>query len=406
MSSKRQKYWIVSQVFYPNETSTAFVMTKIAEQIIEIGEVHVICGSGHYHADALKTTLSLDSRIVVHRINTPSWDKNNLFLRAVSFVIATLGLSWQILKKVNRRDTVILVTNPPTLIILTAIIKKIKGFRMFAILQDIFPENLAVTGFIKVNSFFYRILLNIFNKAYRQADHLIPCGEDMKDVFKEKVGSSMPISVITNWADHEEIFPIEIDRNKYFGRELRGKIVLEFGGNIGRVQGLDRFLELFREINNPNLILLIIGDGAFKVRLQEMKSEYGLTSVIFMETKPRSEQINFLNACDIGLVTLSEGMYGLGVPSKVYNIFSAGKPVLYIGDYHSEIYRYINEFDIGWAFTWNDSEEIISFLNSLNVSFLTTIKERGRTARMVVESKFTKNLILKQYNAVLNDKVI
>lgn len=49
----------------------------------------------------------------------------------------------------------------------------------------------------------------------------------------------------------------------------------------------------------------------------------------------RSQQNDFLNACDIGIVTLNDGMYGLGVPSKSYNIWAAGKPILYIGDDNS-----------------------------------------------------------------------
>ena len=49
-----------------------------------------------------------------------------------------------------------------------------------------------------------------------------------------------------------------------------------------------------------------------------------------------------------------EGMYGLGVPSKFYNIISSGRPVLYVGDKGSEIYEIIKEFDIGWAFSWDE----------------------------------------------------
>jgi glycosyltransferase involved in cell wall biosynthesis len=107
-----------------------------------------------------------------------------------------------------------------------------------------------------------------------------------------------------------------------------------------------------------------------------------------------------LNACDIGLVTLSEGMYGLGVPSKVYNIFSVGKPVLYIGDFGSEIYNYINEYNIGWAFTWDQTEEIEVFLESLDSSKRPIIEAKGKAARQVVNEKFTKDYVLDQYGKI------
>lgn len=31
INEHKQNYWIVTQLFYPDETSTAFIMTKIAE---------------------------------------------------------------------------------------------------------------------------------------------------------------------------------------------------------------------------------------------------------------------------------------------------------------------------------------------------------------------------------------
>ena len=35
-------YWIVSELFYPEEVSTGYVMTKIAEKLNETEEVGVI----------------------------------------------------------------------------------------------------------------------------------------------------------------------------------------------------------------------------------------------------------------------------------------------------------------------------------------------------------------------------
>ena len=42
-------------------------------------------------------------------------------------------------------------------------------------------------------------------------------------------------------------------------------------------------------------------------------------NVSLLGFQDRANQNDFLNACDIGIVTLSDGMYGLGVPSKSDN---------------------------------------------------------------------------------------
>lgn len=397
-----KKYWIVSQLFYPDETSTGYVMTKIAETILKIGEVNVICGSANYHSAILSAVNKLDDRIKISRVNVPSWNKNNLLLRLMSFILFTFGVAWKVLFNVKRNDTLVLVTNPPTLILLLGVLKRIKGFKMFVILQDVFPENLAVSGLISNKSFIYKLLLKLFNSSYNQANHLIACGIDMKDVFTKKVKKSMPITVITNWSDHLEIFEQpNFDKDQYYNLDLSNKILIQFAGNIGRLQGLDKFLNIYHQINNKNLFLIIVGDGAFKEKLLHMQKEKNIQNILFLSSKPRTEQNNFLNACDIGLVTLSPGMYGLGVPSKVYNIFSASKPVFYIGDYKSEIFEYIQKHNIGWAFNWDQEEEISKFLAKLNTSNFDDFRKKGGLARKLVEDQFTKEYILEKYKKTL-----
>ncbi|MCA6441439.1 MAG: glycosyltransferase [Chitinophagaceae bacterium] len=250
-------------------------------------------------------------------------------------------------------------------------------------------------------------MLNIFKVAYRQANHLIACGSDMAVLFEKKGIERSRISVITNWADHEEVFPdnlINANRNIYFNVDLNNKIVIEFAGNIGRVQGLDSFVALFLKVNNPCLRLVIIGNGAFKDKVKNLAQKNGAInkSILFFESKPRSEQVIFLNSCDIGLVTLCEGMYGLGVPSKIYNIMAAGKPVLYIGDAGSEIFEYVKKQDIGWGFSWDESEKIIHFLKTLNIAKYGEICEKGSKARAFVECEYTEEKIIDKYVSIVN----
>ena len=397
----KKKYWVVSQLFYPDETSTGFVMTKIAEKVATLGEVNVICGSSNYQSDFLNNATHIDKNIIIHRINTIKWNKDFLISRLFGFIILSIKIAVKILLNIKKEDTVLIVTNPPIVILFVSLIKKIRKFKLIVALHDVFPENLVAAGVINPTIGYYKIILKLFNFSYNSADHLIACGEDMKQIFHQKVRKTLPISVITNWADHEEIFAKNIDRNSYLNYNLDDKVVIEFAGNIGRVQGLDQFLEIFLKVKNPNLFLIIIGDGAFKRKLIILQKLYNSNAILFLNSKPRSEQNNFLNACDIGLVTLNKGMFGLGVPSKVYNIFSAGKPVLYIGDHKSEIYNYIKEYNTGWAFNWNEEEEIECFLANINKNSVIEFNLKGVNARALVEKRFLKEQILNQYLNVL-----
>jgi glycosyltransferase involved in cell wall biosynthesis len=267
-------------------------------------------------------------------------------------------------------------------------------------MHDVFPENAVAAGALKADSFLYKFSLSFFNFSYRQADSLICLGKDMAERFIAKGIETSKISIIQNWADHHNIKPEPtIDRNAYFNMNLDGKVVLQFAGNIGRVQGLEEFIKLFRKAANPSLVLIIIGNGAHKKILERYVQSNHIENVFFFDSKPRAEQQTFLNSCDIGLVTVSEGMYGLGIPSKVYNIMSAGKAVFYIGDMGSEIDIYVKQNDIGWSFSWNDEDSIKALLANLHPGRL--INQKGESARQFVLEHFTQDIILQKYKNAL-----
>ncbi|RDI12171.1 glycosyltransferase family 4 protein [Flavobacterium sp. AG291] len=358
--------WIISELFYPDEVSTAQILTDIALKKIDKGEVNVICGPSGYEKSYNTQKKELDSRVKIHRIDLPSLDKNKIIQRILRLLLLTLKMSWAILVKVKKRDEVFLTTNPTFLIITIAVLKKIKGFKLEILVHDVFPENLVPAGLIKQDSFKYRLLSKIYNSSYRKADRIIVLGEDMKELLERKIAPKAGrIDVIPNWSDND-IHPItDFNMSEYLGVNVDNKVVFGFAGNLGRVQGVLEFIDLFTRAANPDLALVIIGDGALRSEIQKKIKYEDLQPVHYLGPKPRMEQNLFLNACDIGVVTLIDGMKGLGVPSKTYNLLAAGKPLFYIGDHNSEIDTYVKKYDCGWSFTWAKESEILSFLKGL-----------------------------------------
>jgi glycosyltransferase involved in cell wall biosynthesis len=398
------RYWIVSELFFPEEVSTGYVITKIAEKINETESVGVICGPSGYQSGVLKAKHKIPESILVKRVKVPRFNKNSLLLRILGFILLTTGIAVKILLHVKRVDKLVLVTNPPTLLPITAFLKMLKGFRFVIIVHDVFPENSVAGGIIMKNSILYKLLLSIFNWSYGVADRLIVVGSDMKELFNEKVGSKKNISVITNWADHLDIFPMGASGfEENYHPNSKNKVLIQFAGNIGRVQGLEQLFRLLGKVQNQSWYLVLIGDGAQKELLKKIVEEYGITNIQFLPSRPRDEQNEFLNACDLGLVTLSPGMFGLGVPSKVYNIFSAGKPVLYIGDRNAEISRYIHENNVGWAFSWEDEEAILDFFERID-KVLDQFAVKGVNARKLTVKRFTKEVILDYYRSEIMGK--
>lgn len=376
--NKRITLWIVSELFPPDETSTSYILGEIANAMVEKYQVKVICGPEIY--DKRKkldenNKFKLDASIEVFRAHGADLDKNTKKGKALSFLLMSKRLYSLAQKNIMKEDKVLMVTNPAPLVLLMSRLKKKRGFEWHVLVHDVFPENTIPAG---LNMPMYSLVKALFDKAYRRADQLIALGRDMRQVLDEKVKNGLKreeglpkISIIENWADLKGIKPQPMPD---------GQIILEYAGNIGRVQGLDKVID-----NLPDKVELhLYGTGSMEEEIMKMNHP----RVFFHGPYFRSQQNEVLAACHMAIVTLQEGMYGLGVPSKTYNILASGRPVLYFGPKDSEIDLLVRENGIGfcgWPEKW-DMEEL---------------KMMGTKARELAEREYSECTILKKFVAAI-----
>ena len=370
MSIKKRRLWIITELFPPDETSTSYILGEIANAMTKKYDVRVICGPEIY--DKRKKIDSehkfvLDASIDVTRVRGADLDKNTTRGKALSFLLMSKRLYALAKSSIEKEDKVLMVTNPAPLILLMSRLKKRREFEWHILIHDIFPENTKPAG---VRLPLYGFVKSMFDHAYSVADQLIVLGRDMAEILEKKVAKAKrkpKIRIIENWADVEAVTPQPMPR---------GKIILEYAGNIGRVQGLDKVITQMPD----DIELHIYGTGAMECFLKEMKQP----NVYFHGPYFRRQQNEVLAACHIALVTLQEGMYGLGVPSKTYNILASGRPILFFGPRDSEIYRLVRDKGIGfveWPKVWNKDD----------------LEEKGKKARVLAEKEYSKPIILQKF---------
>lgn len=390
------KIVIVSELFYPDGTSTAHIMTKIADELYKTHEVVVLAGPESYSSDNITTTkLDEDKPYPIKRIKIGNLDKNKTLSRALKFVQTSMSLAWLLKKIAHKDDDVFIVTNPAPFLLLATILRQLKKFRLTILVHDVFPENTIAAGIIKSsNNLLYRFAKSIFRKAYSKADRLILIGRDMKQHFENKLKEytkKPEFVVIENWADIVEKKGTFIDRGS-------DNITILYAGNIGRCQGLEEFLDEFIMADNINLRFELRGGGALAGKIETIIRHTGTDNIKLGGSYSRDEQFEILQDCDIALVTLADGMLGLGVPSKSYNIMAAGKPILFIGDENSEIAKMVNEHEIGYCFSPNDRTDIIEWLKTLDSRKKAEFNKMGEKARRLADTIYSEETILNKYN--------
>ena len=396
----KQRFWIISELFYPDETSTAYILTEIANAMASKYDVRVICGPEVYDKHKIRdpnSMVTLDSPIIVYRAEGVKLDKDKFVGKTLRFLLISSRLFHLAKKNLKTEDKVLMVTNPAPLVVLISMLKKKRGFDLNILVHDVFPENIKPAG-LRVPNTFYNLLQRIFDKAYSRADMLIALGRDMKTVLENKVvrySQNIKVEVIENWVDVDAIKML--DRNETYLKMPKNKIVIEYAGNIGRVQGLYFLLNIFKDIHNKELEFSFWGTGAEESNLKQFVAKNNLINVKFNGSYFRSQQNVVLNSCDLAVVSLAVGMFGLAVPSKTYNILASGRPILFIGNLNCEIALLIKENNIGFCFDSFDKEGIANFFESLTLDQLTMLRTIGSFARSLAENVYSKQIILNKF---------
>lgn len=390
----KKKIIVVTEYFYPSQNSTSYYLTNIVKKLSEKNVVKLICNTNIED----KEELNIDNLEVI-RAKEINLSKNNIFTRTIKFLFSSIKLSILIYKNIKPQENVFAVTNPAFIIIFLAIIKKFKKFNYTLLVYDIFPENLIAAKILRKDSFFYKFIKKIYDWSYLKADRLVVIGRDMEEVIATKTNGLVPVFLIENWCNSNTIIPsYKYENEILIDLKIIDKKIFLFAGNLGRVQGIRNMLEAAELVENNDFLLLFIGDGAMKKDIEEHIKISKNKNVIYAGVFPMNEQNKFLNACDVAIVSLSDSMYGLGVPSKSYFNMASGKPILYIGDKNSEIARVVNENNIGWIVQNNNSLDLANKFNEILEISSKSLNDLGMRAREVVSNKYSQKTILKKYD--------
>jgi len=396
------KLWVVSEVFYPEETSTGYYLTEIAEGLSTDFDVKVLCGQPNYSIRGTRAPKKESHEgVEIFRAAGTTLNKNVIIFRLINMLTLGVSMFFHGLKRFRRGDNVLVVTTPPSMPFIVALTSLLKGATYNLLIHDLYPQVLVAVGKARSDSSVVKVI-EFFNRwLYKHAKAIIVVGRDMKQLVQAKSsGFDVPISVIPNWAELEDVQPQSRDNNQLI-RELglQNKIVILHAGNIGYPTDVETIIKSLSDLDD-SFHFVFIGAGVKRRLIEAAISEKTLRNLTLLDSRPREEQTAFLNACDIGLVSLVEGMYGSAMPSKTYNLMAAGKPVLAITDAGSELAQVIEEEGIGWHVRPGDVEGFVNKLKEISLE-RSKFQEMGQRARRAAETTYSISDALEKYKRAL-----
>jgi colanic acid biosynthesis glycosyl transferase WcaI len=400
------RVWVVSELYYPEDTSTGYFLTKIAEGLACHFPLNVLCGRPTYAARGIRTS-SREQRhgVNIRRCRGTTLNKDVLLFRMLNLLTVGFSIFSQALFSIRRTDLVLVVTNPPLLPYLLALACRLKRARLLLLIHDVYPEVLVATGLVRPGSVLTRMMGTITRCLYRHVQRIIVLGRDMESLIHYKLGNARtPTVIIPNWADGELVLPASRRENEMLrDLGLTDKFVVQYSGNLGRTHGLEDLLAAAKKIQVvPDVHFLFIGTGAKKKWLEDRTKELQLTNVTLLPPRPRENLSTSLNACDVAIVSFITGMAGVSVPSRMYNIMAAGKPIIAVVEEMAELSLVVDEERIGWVVAPGHVDQIVkSILTARSNQAL--LAEMGQRARNASVSKYSFNQVLSAYVGLLAD---
>ena len=405
-SKSQKRVWVVTELYYPEDGATGHLLTQIAEGLTENAEVHVLSAQPSYTQKRESSPRTeFHNGVRIRRCWSTSFSKDRLALRLVNVATILVSFFWNMLWRFRRGDVVLVVTNPPPLPFAALLAGKLRGAKCHLLIHDIYPDVLVPTGFTKHNSLPYRII-NFFSKRlYSGVNQIIAIGRDMKQrVVAKSPAFESKTCVIANWCDHEQIQPFPKQENPIRSQlGLLDKFVVQYSGNMGRTHGLDTIAEAAKILeaqNHSDIHWLVCGAGGGRANFESKCQEFGLSSVTIHDFFPRSELRHSLTCGDIGIISFIKEMSGISVPSRMYNFFAAGLPVIGVTESNSELALTIDENGIGWVVEPENPEALANCVLEAysNRNNLPTMERHCRDTAM---AKFQRSSAIEKYRSVL-----
>jgi len=396
----RPRILVLNQYYWPGVEATAHLLTELCEALAEDYEVEVVTGVLHGHEEEEREIEHNGVRIT--RVASTSYERSALGRRAVNYV-SYLGSALSHALSSPAPDLVLCMTDPPIIGDLGVVVGRRVGAPVLVISQDVFPEiatelhrlrNPAVVG----------VLGALVGAYLRRADRIVAIGETMRERLEAKGAPSERLRVIPNWVDTRAITPQPRDNAWARQHDLVSRFVVMHSGNVGHAQDLDSLVRAATFLRDrDDLQIVIAGFGARHAEMVALGARLEVEETVrFLPYQKRERLPLSLSSADVHVVGLAKGLAGYVVPSRLYGILAAGRPVIVAADEESETARLVLEIGCGVVIPPGRPDLLARVIRDV-ADGAYPLETMGRRGRAYVENQADRVVAMERYRALVRE---
>lgn len=304
--------------------------------------------------------------------------------RTLNYLVFGIFAAFAILKYGRKDSFYYILQSSPFVVFCAWMVKLFKpNSKTLLDIQDVFPENIRVSGFIKSKRII-SILDFLLDRFYYSAfDLFVTVSESFRKIINNKKIPFAKILTLYNWSMVESSEAAE----ERFSFSNKGFNIV-YAGNIGVHQGLSKLTMGIKQITKkiPTIYFHFFGDGTdFSVLKCELQ---GSANVIFHGRVPSSQINKYMRASDVLFLHLiKDPIYECIIPSKLQAYIEIGKPLL--AGIEGEARSFVTDNDLGEVFSSENNDEFQEAVCLLFKYSEMRIKNIEEKSKQLYKTKFS-----------------
>jgi len=392
----RPRLLVLNQYYWPGIEATANLLADLCEALATQYDVTVVAGASPGQPHRTER-----NGVAIVRVRSTAFDRTMLSRRAANYLTYVVGAVRAAFVS-QRPDVIMCMTDPPFIGAAAQLVARRFRVPLVAVVQDVFPEIAVKLGRIR-NPVAIAVLGNLIVSSLNFADRVVVIGETMRLRIEAKGVEPSRIRVIPNWGDTDGIVPRPQD-NSWAGEHcLTGRFVVMHSGNVGHAQALDslvRATTLLRDLDD--LRVPIIGTGARYAQLTELASTLEADAVEFLPYQAREQLSLSLSSAHVHYVGLARGLAGYIVPSRMWGVLAAGRPVIAAAEEESETAQVVRSAGCGLVVRPGDPLALAVAIRECHEG-RHDLEAMGRRARAFAERESERSIAVDRYRRVLDE---
>jgi glycosyltransferase involved in cell wall biosynthesis len=403
------KVLVLSQYFWPE----TFRITEVVRSLRQAGcAVTVLTGQpnypggvifGGYRASGAGKELHDGYSIYrVPLIVRGTGTTIHLALNYLSFIASACVVGPWLLRK-QQFDIVFVYAPSPILQAIAGIwFKRIKRARLVTWVQDLWPESLEVTGFVR-NRWLLRVIGVVVRWIYHRNDLLLVQSQAFIEPVRAIAGNT-PIAYFPNPGESAFAYNPESSRTSELQLEPAFNVV--FAGNLGTVQALGTLLEAAEMLLTCNQIrFVLIGSGSRSIWLEEQVAQRQLSNVRLPGRFPAEAMPGIFAQASVLLVSLVRSpIMSQTVPGKVQAYLAAGRPI--VASLDGEGARVVVASGAGLSCPAEDAKALAQAVLKLQAASPEELLRMGKAGRRYYDEHFDPAVLtirlLERFDDVVN----